>query len=99
VHQLGENDREGEHGCGDGRCGNALCNPSAAREAVDEGEEEVPVGKGYVHDEGEGREDRREEDGVGYEARARGFSSVVLLGWVRNNVFLFLLRVLKKRLS
>jgi len=54
VHQLGEDDREDEHGSGDGRCGNALCHPSAEREAVDEGEEEVPVGKGQVHDEGEG---------------------------------------------
>jgi hypothetical protein len=80
VHQLGEGDREGEHGCCDGRCGNTLCHPSAEREIVDEGEEEVPVGKGQVRDEGEGREDRGEEDGVGYEARARGFSSVVLLG-------------------
>jgi hypothetical protein len=93
VYQLGEGDREGEHGCGDGRCGNALCHPSAEREAVDEGEEEVPVGKGQVHDEGEGREDRSEENGVGNEARTLGLSSVVLLGWVRNNMFL--LRILK----
>jgi hypothetical protein len=33
----------------------------AEREAVDEGEEEVPVGKGHVHDEGEGRKSRSEE--------------------------------------
>jgi hypothetical protein len=37
---------------------------------------EVPVGKGHVHDEGEGREDRREEDGVGYEARTLGFKKM-----------------------
>jgi hypothetical protein len=35
--------------------------------------------KGQVHDEGEGREDRGEEDGVGYEARARGYSSSFLM--------------------
>jgi len=79
VYQLGEDDREDEHGYGDGRCGNALCHPSAEREVVDEGEEEVPVGEGYVHDEGEGREDRGEEDGVCYEANARGFSSSFLV--------------------
>jgi hypothetical protein len=32
-----------------------------------------------VHDEGEGREDRGEEDGICYEARARGFSSSFLM--------------------
>jgi hypothetical protein len=79
VHQLGENDREDEHSRGDERCGNALCHPSAEREIVNEGEDEVPVGKGQVHDEGEGREDRSEEDGVGCEARARGYSSSVLM--------------------
>jgi hypothetical protein len=78
VHQLEEDDREGEHGSGDERCGNALCHPSAEREVVDEGENEVPVGKGHVHDEGEGREDRSEEDWVDCEARARGFSSSFL---------------------
>jgi len=79
VHQLGEDDRKDEHGCGDERCGKALCHPSAEREAVDEGEEEVPAGKGHVHDEGEGLEDRSEKDVVGYEARASGFSSSVLM--------------------
>ena len=78
MYQLGEDDREDEHGCGDGRCGKALNHPSAEREVVDEGEEEVPVGEGQVHDEGEGREDRSEEDGVGYEARTLDLSSSVM---------------------
>jgi hypothetical protein len=78
VYQLGEHNCEDEHGCCDERCGNALCHPSAEREAVDEGEEEVPVKEGQVHDEGEGREDRSEMNGVGNEARTLGLSSSVM---------------------